>query len=181
MFKINILSITEDPHVFAVEISAKDLALEPDIHLDGPVKLTSEIYRAGQKVFIRGQFQADIELTCSRCLKSYRSPLMAEIELVAVPAESLNSAVRQSQEGLEDEDVALTTYTGEQLDLTQEIRTALILAIPMKPLCEENCPGLCPDCGERLDVEGHCHCGQAQPKGPFSILEKFKNNPPSAN
>jgi uncharacterized protein len=182
MFKINILSLTEDPREFSVIIPSQDLALDEDVHLAGPVKVSGEISRLGQKVFIRSRFETHVELTCARCLAIFQVPLQGPLELVALPAETLSAAGPQTPEReLQEEDIAVMAYAGDQLDLTPEVRTALILALPMKPLCSDDCPGLCPACGRRLDASGHCDCGHSEPQGPFAVLDKLRPRPPSAN
>lgn len=182
MLKINILSVTEDPRELSADIPPQDLGLDgEEVRLLGPVKLSCEFYRMGQKIMLRGRFDARVELTCSRCLTVFQAPLQGPIELVAVPAETVHPAPQSADQELQEEDVSLMTYTGDQLDLIPEIRTALLLALPMKPLCEENCQGLCPSCGNRMVNGDHCHCGQVEPQTPFSALKRLKNNPPSAN
>jgi uncharacterized protein len=74
---------------------------------------------------------------------------------------------------LEENDPATIFYTGDILDLLPEIQGTLMLAVPMKPLCREDCPGLCPQCGQSLS-EGLCACTRENGDGPFSVLKKFK-------
>jgi uncharacterized protein len=182
MLKINILSLTEDPREFSALVPAQDLALDDEVRLAGPVRISGEIYRLGQKIFIRSRFEARVELICARCLAVFQAPLEAALDLMAMPAAALQpTSPHLPEREMQEEDVALMTYAGDQLDLTPEVRAALILALPMKPLCAEDCPGLCPECGLRLDAEGHCHCGQVKPQGPFAALDKLRESRPSEN
>jgi len=57
-----------------------------------------------------------------------------------------------------------------EADLTQEIRDAILLALPLNPLCRGDCPGLCPRCGKSLE-NGDCDCGQDVKDNPFGGLE----------
>jgi uncharacterized protein len=174
VLKLNVLAVPEDPREYATDLPARDAGLEPDLAPLGPVHLAGQLYRLGAKVFFRGRASVRGELTCSRCLRQFAQDLEAPVDLMAVPAAEV------PQPAPEDEEVAVAVvpYHGDQVDLAPEVRSALLLALPMKPLCSEDCPGLCPACGERRGAEGSCRCGQARPKGPFAVLERLRAQDP---
>lgn len=173
MLNLNVLSVPEDPREFAADLSGKDAGLEADLALTGPVRVTGRLYRLGDKVFFRGRAAACCELVCSRCLRTFAADLSAPLDVVAVPASAVDAADR------EEDASAVIPYHGDQVDLAPEVRTAVVLALPMKPLCAEDCPGLCPECGKRLDADGRCTC-RRRPAGPFAGLDRSSGQPPQA-
>ncbi len=173
ILKINLDSIREDPQIVSQEISGLDLDLDEAVSEKGPIFLKYTLYRIGEKIYVQGRVKIEVKLTCVRCLIEFDAPLQADFLLVAVPAEQY-SPDQKEQESRESrkQDPVFISYSGGQLDLFQEIRSALILAIPMKPLCREDCPGLCHQCGARL-AEGACACNRKKGAGSFAVLENL--------
>lgn len=172
VLKLNVLSVPEDPREFSADLSGQAAGLEADLALTGPLRVTGSLYRLGNKVFFRGRASARCELVCSRCLLTFAADLSAPLDLVAVPTEDAEAADR------EEESAAVVPYHGDQVDLAPEVRTAVVLALPMKPLCVEDCPGLCPECGERLNADGRCTCRRPRPSGPFAVLDRSAGRDP---
>ncbi len=84
---------------------------------------------------------------CGRCLEPVTGELVVDLqELYAYP--EAVTWVHQQAGGDDDDELVLVD---ELLDLEPVLRDAVVLALPMTPLCNENCRGLCPECGERLD------------------------------
>jgi uncharacterized protein len=84
-------------------------------------------------------------LRCSRCLEDFETGIRTGFTV----------EFRERVEGPEDEDVQL--YSGDYVDLGEQVRQNLILSLPMKPLCKPDCEGLCPQCGKNLNY-GRCSC-----------------------
>jgi uncharacterized protein len=151
MLTFNVLSLTEEPWVASAEVPARDLDLDADLRVEAPVGVEVELQRLGEKIHIKGAVSARIRLECARCLNEFILPIQADLDLVALPADSESRPAKLAEENPEEEDTSFMAYKHDQVELLPEVRSILILAVPMKPLCEENCPGLCPDCGIRLD------------------------------
>lgn len=96
-------------------------------------------------VLVSGTVSAPLRGECSRCLDSFESRIETEFqELFAYPESEVT------------EDDALP-MDGDFIDLQTPLRDAVLLALPLSPLCREGCPGLCPECGVRLDEVGASH------------------------
>ena len=63
---------------------------------------------------------------------------------------------------LPEDETAFTIDDHHQIDLREAIRQNLVLALPIQPLCREDCKGLCPECGRDLNVEPHTHETEAR-------------------
>ena len=182
--KINVNSLAADPAAIAVELDPRTFELGSEARLREPVRVQARVHRLGEKVYVRGQIETTVELSCSRCLREVAQSVRSPLVLLAVPD---NHAAGHSSpavgEGTEQDDPVGIAYTGDQVDLVPEIQSVLTLALPMKPLCNEDCQGLCPQCGACL-VEGSCDCpgqrggpGGCQPatgEGPFSALKQWR-------
>jgi uncharacterized protein len=115
-----------------------------------------QVEKSGDRVSVRGSVQSRAHLECVRCLREFDLPL--EVPLV-VYAERTGSASREEQEVLE-RDGFMMFHDGRRLDLRETVREALLLEVPISPLCREDCPGLCPKCGAELSLGPHeCPAG----------------------
>lgn len=115
----------------------------------GKVNLT----RTDRGVLVRGLLATDVGLTCSRCLSPCRCPLAINMVEEFFPTIDIITGARLPRE----EPDRFTIDERHILDLTEAVRQAAVLTIPMKPLCSADCAGLCPDCGQNLN-QGPCRC-----------------------
>ena len=92
-----------------------------------------------------GNLETELELACSRCLEPYRFPLSAPFDLRYLPASS--AVFAEGEHELDEDDLEISYYRDDQIDLNDLLREQFYLALPMKPLCREDCRGLCPECG----------------------------------
>lgn len=129
-------------------------ARDEDYAVAAPVRLAFDLHKSGHQFRLVGNVSTTLEVTCSRCLESFRFPMSADFDLVYLPQ---TENVGQGEIPVEDEDLATAFYRDETIDLGQLIREQFYLALPMKPLCQDACRGLCPTCGMNLNT-GTCAC-----------------------
>jgi uncharacterized protein len=111
--------------------------------------------RTNRGILVTGRLQTSVELTCSRCLSQHRQPLTLKVEEEFFPTIDILTGGEASVP--EDEPEAFTIDQNNILDLSEAIRQYALLTAPMKPLCREDCQGLCPTCGTNLNVKT-CYC-----------------------
>lgn len=158
MLKININSLGPDPEIWHGKIKSEDLDVDTGYQLKTPAEIKLIMQRLGQKVCFSVQAKAKIGLVCSRCLADYSADIGIDFKLVALPKEDFEPLQRrQDQSMAEAGEPGLMAYSGEYVDLMPEVRGALLLATPMKPLCRSDCRGLCPNCGSDLNHQA-CDC-----------------------
>jgi uncharacterized protein len=109
------------------------------------------VEKSGERVSVRGTVRSRAHLECMRCLREFDLPLEAPL---VVYAERSGSTSRDEQEALELDDYMLF-HDGRRLDLRDAVREALLLEMPITPVCREDCPGLCPRCGAELSLGAH--------------------------
>ena len=130
-----------------------------------PVSLSGTYMLADETVIVRGVARAVIQSPCARCLK----PTLTEVE-----AELEEAFIRDTGEALAaDEDQYM--YSGHVLELDEAVRTALLLEMPSRVLCKEDCRGLCDQCGADLNTN-ECSCQKdLTHRNPFSALASLLN------
>jgi uncharacterized protein len=129
-----------------------NLVEERDSYIQGKASLI----RTNRGVLVRGDFESDVELTCSRCLSLFYCPIKFQLNEEFLPSLNIMSGLRQKLD--EWEDASNFVIDGHHiLDLSEAVRQYALLAIPMKPICRQDCAGLCPYCGANLN-QGPCQC-----------------------
>ncbi|MBW1601289.1 DUF177 domain-containing protein [Streptomyces sp. JJ66] len=109
-------------------------------------------------VLVTGDARAPLAGECVRCLEPLEQECEADFqELFSYPDADDRSRFTDTGDDAEDEDDTLS-LEGDLFDLEPVLRDAVVLSLPMQPVCREDCPGLCPRCGFRLaDDPGHQH------------------------
>jgi len=113
-------------------------------------------YRSGRELFFCGSFSGAIGSICSRCLKDFSMPVEHEFDFVLSPVPFGSAG---STEELRREELGLSYYSGDEIHLAPLIREQVMLALPTRPLCAEDCRGLCGGCGADLNYEV-CQCSR---------------------
>ena len=119
-----------------------------------PVSFDVRIERVGGEVRIRGSLSSEIEVVCVRCLTAFPQTTARDFEVSYRRAED-GKAGEESE--LDENDLDLDYYGDEGIDLQQLLGEQILLSLPMKPLCQTECKGLCSVCGINLNDET-CSC-----------------------
>ncbi len=145
------------------KIPPKGLCIERELSIDsskltegrlnGNVEVKVRITKKGMKVNMQGSLKASITLTCSRCLEEFTKELNGKFQIELVPQETLGD---KHEIVLEEKDLDVVFFKNGLIDFEQMIVDQINLQIPMKPLCKEDCKGICPVCGANLNQK---NCG----------------------
>jgi len=127
------------------------------------------ITRSGETVYVRGELKAQITQECGRCLEPATIPVDGDFAYTLVPAKS---EVADDLE-LTAEELEISSYRGDFIDLAPMICEQVVLQAPMKILCAEDCKGLCPHCGVNLN-NGSCRCRSDVVDDRLAVLQKFR-------
>ena len=123
-----------------------------------PVDLRMTIHKDQDRFRLVGTVKTELELVCSRCLEPFVLPVDREFDLRFLPTGAAEPEPDDDEEiEVEDDDVAITFYRDEQIDLNELLREQFYLALPMKPLCVPMCQGICPQCGTNRNT-APCDC-----------------------
>ena len=139
---------------FPVHIELVDTTSKSEVDMDSILSIDKtmlelDIQKSGDEYYCQGQLVADATVECARCLKPFKQKLINETDFIATP---------YKQDGGITDDEDRTYYDANlRADLWEIVRQTVILALPLKPLCREDCRGLCPQCGTNLN-EKKCKC-----------------------
>jgi uncharacterized protein len=151
-----------------IEISDAAVALSADLRLEG------RVLEAGEEMLLEGTLRGTFSLNCGRCLSSFSQPF--EIEVSATYVNAVDTELEDPAENAPPE-VTRIAFVGNEIDLASGVREDLLLNVPIKPLCSEDCHGLCPQCGVDLN-EDECTCekkpGDPRLAGLRDIRAKLK-------
>jgi len=132
-----------------------------------PVELDLRLEAVMEGVLVTGSASAELAGECARCLE----PIDDEID---VRFQEL--FVYDGQDYSSEEDDGVSMLEGDLLDLEPLLRDAVVLALPFQPLCEDDCPGLCTECGARLAEDpGHTHEAAIDPR--WGALHQLQQDP----
>ena len=137
------------------DVAGVTIDLGDELRLADPIEGRIHLARTNRGLLVRAEFHTAIEAQCSRCLRDIEVPIQVSIEDEALPSIDFHTGATVAPEPGEEDSLRLTDH--HELDLETPIREAIQLAEPIAPLCREDCPGLCPVCGERLEVGTHDH------------------------
>lgn len=141
-----------------------------DFEFPAPAAVRMEYYRAGQELFFHGHIADEVVGHCARCLENYVFPLEKDFSVVLVPRSGRPATV---EDDLNGEDLDLSFYDGDEIDLSPLIREQIILALPTRPLCRESCKGLCAHCGTNLNLQT-CDCTASSEDPRLAVLKNLK-------
>jgi uncharacterized protein len=183
--KLRIDSIKDTPQSFPFEADEewRRAAAEtiPELAADGGEipSTTLRAYRVGQDLLLEGKLEGALGLECSRCLTRYRHPLLEPFRLLLepsgkrVPADPEAARLLLANGFCLGDELELGWFQGHELDLTPLFLEVVALAIPVQPLCREDCKGLCPQCGVDRN-QSRCDCAAPRESSPFAVLESLK-------
>jgi uncharacterized protein len=125
--------------------------------------LVGELTREGGGIAFSGDIETVARLSCSRCLEPYALPLDLHFDLLYTTAPD---RVAPGESRMEEDLVTVTPFDGVRIDLSALLAEQIDLGLPLKPLCREECRGLCPRCGANRNL-APCDCagtGAGEPR-----------------
>jgi uncharacterized protein len=143
-----------------------------DFRIVAPVKLTARVTKDAQKIRLEGRVQTTLETDCGRCLEPFSVPVNAKLDLMFLPEAGDGAVQVAGEKEVRDDDVGVSFYKDETIDLGEVMRDEFYLALPMKPLCKDDCKGLCPLCGANWNRDT-CACKAEWTDPRLAVLKKL--------
>ncbi len=131
-----------------------------------------KVLRFGKKILVDGSVKGVLSLTCSRCLNDYSRPVDLIFREEYTPAEESEPEGRQELSG---DEMGVGFYTGEEIDLAGIAKEQVLLEVPMKPLCNDDCRGICSRCGADKNMQS-CNCKDDHIDPRLAPLAKYKES-----
>ena len=171
--QIEIEKLTEAGQPFAHTYAAGELSLEEEwARLLSEARIAGRVSRKRQRVHVSGTVEAEIEVSCDRCLKPTPVAVKSEFDVSYDPPDADEASENME---LQPDDLATSVYAGERLDVDELVREQLLLALPARSLCRAECQGLCPTCGVDLN-EKKCDCAQQEIDPRWAALAELKKH-----
>jgi uncharacterized protein len=154
-----------------------EVSLDPDdsavreLNVKGPVTGSFKIRKVGKQVLVRGSVYGEVLLTCARCLTDFAVRIREQIDVELRPVLDLDRTAQERELGSDDLNVEF--FRGDALDAGHLAAEQISLCIPMKPLCQDDCGGICPECGANRTL-GTCGC-EPDTDPRWSALKELKD------
>jgi uncharacterized protein len=158
------IQLVEEPLAIDETIASGAVDYTADLRQTGPMTvrgaadLLVEHRDAGSEVDdirLRGSYRGDFEVLCARCVEPVALPLAGEFDLIFRPEEADAAA---GEHAITPDETEIGYYQESGLLLEDVVREQVLLSLPGRILCKEDCKGLCPRCGQNLNL-ATCSCG----------------------
>ena len=165
---------------FSFEKRIKDFPVLEKINAAGdcifvdPLDIRLGAKRLGEMVAVEGRAAAVVRMTCNRCLVEFETTLQPGFNLTYTHQHTDDIEPTEDQDvELQTEKIGLIPFAGEEIHLLEDVQSEIVMAIPMQPVCSENCQGLCPRCGVNRN-EAACKCENRPGDPRFAVLQDLK-------
>jgi uncharacterized protein len=179
IMQIQLKDLETHPVEFDQQFPSSTIDLGEDLRLAAPLRAKGraemiEENHGSKKVVkdirVIGHFDTTIETDCDRCLSPVQSAIGADFDVLQRPqAENTGADEREIREG----DTEIGFYEGDAITLEDVLKEQVLLSLPQKRLCREDCKGLCPQCGhDRNSEQCQCESGFKDPR--WAALDEIR-------
>ena len=137
-----------------------------------PLEVTATAELLEGQIRIEGNLETKIEMVCARCLEPVIEDVSRSFDLFYAP---LQKEDKTGEDQLKDDDTEIGFYQGDGLFLADVIKEQVLLALPLKVICQSDCRGLCPNCGANLNHE-ECRCETHATDARLAPLARLKQD-----
>jgi uncharacterized protein len=176
--RITPIDLTPDPLALAEVIQPGVIDYAPDVRQTGPLTLTGEADRIeehrGPKdivedIRVRAGFQGDFELLCARCLEPIAYHADQNFDLIFRPS---GVDAEAGERAISEAETEIGYYEHNGLLLEDVVREQVLLSLPDRSLCRDDCKGICAQCGGNLN-ETACNCVETEVDTRWAALQGF--------
>jgi uncharacterized protein len=169
------VELAEEPLLLDESLAEGAVDYAPDIRQVGPLALNGKaeliVEHRGPREFVedirlRAHFDGNFELLCARCLDPVRMPLSGDFDLIYRPASVETEA---GEHAITEDETEIGYYEKSGLLLEDAVREQVLLSLPGRALCREECKGLCPKCGANRNI-ADCGCVEEQSEPRWGAL-----------
>ncbi|MBI2618997.1 MAG: DUF177 domain-containing protein [Ignavibacteriales bacterium] len=165
--RINISGLSEGIHHYSLESEPSEIGL--DERFNRPVHVKASVEKANRQLLLHAEPQSGGRFVCDRCLDEFQRDVDAQYSIVYIQGQDTPHGA--------EEDILEVQYLSPDLnilDLGEDVRQFLLLSLPLKNLCREDCAGLCPVCGGNRN-RNRCSCAVEGIDPRWADLKRLKN------
>jgi uncharacterized protein len=165
---------------FSQRLAPETLELGSELRQSGALRTNGraellEEHRGGKNLVedirVVGDFSTEIEHRCARCLDPVITPVGGSFDLLYRP---LGVDAGKDERSISEAETEIGYYSGEGIELEDVLREQILLALPARAICREECRGICAGCGRNLNIEA-CTCGEAPRDPRWAALAGLKD------
>lgn len=164
--KIRISGLSNGLYEYHFSVAPSELALESNFH--HPVQVNVALDKTTRQIYLRADVATRARCICDRCTDEFEQELANKYNVFYLYDD-------QSGADLTPEDTQIIQPDTVYLELSEDVRQFVLLSLPLKLLCREECKGLCPRCGTNWNT-ARCDCKQESADSPWQGLEKLLKN-----
>ncbi len=164
--KIQVGGLSEGTHAFHFASPASDLGLGREFPRE--VEVVATLEKTGNQFFLSAEIHATGSFACDRCVSEFSITLSPRLKMYYLWEGSDAGRFDPSE-------VQMLAPGSTVIDISEDVRQTLLLAVPLKLLCRETCKGLCPHCGANLN-ERRCTCADAPVDSRWEGLRSIQKN-----
>jgi uncharacterized protein len=154
---LDLNAIASEPGATGSFAYSLDLPNAEEFASEGPVRVSLDVHNTGKALLVYGKFEGAVHLACARCLADVLVDVQGKID----EQFSLPGVTIAGLELIDQVEPAESAFTDQVLNVTELVRQQILLSLPMRVVCSDDCQGLCPVCGHNLN-EGSCGCPQEE-------------------
>lgn len=147
--------------------------LPGDVRALSDLEVRGEVTNTGESMLVRAEVRGTFETTCSRCLQAAETIVETTLRERFQRQEATDAD--DAELSLDDDQDDVSFYRGDRIDLGEVVREHVALQLPMKPVCRDDCLGLCPQCGTNLN-EDTCDCRHDDVDPRLAVLRAWKGD-----
>jgi uncharacterized protein len=150
-----------------------DLRQQSTLRTEGRADLVEEHHgkhEVVRDIRLKGRLETALEVACARCLDPVVVPVKRSFDLLYRP---LGTDAGHEELSITDAEAEIGYYQGDGVLLEDTLREQVLLAVPLKTICRDDCKGLCPQCGKNLN-EGACSCEDEEEDPRWAALKEIK-------
>ena len=140
------------------------------ISLSGPATVSGNVRLAGNEVFVNGHVETRARVECDRCLQPVETPVNTDFGLEYITGSEYESNGMAVE--LTEAELSVSVFDGEAIDVDEIVKEQVVLAVPTRMLCREDCKGICPECGTDRNT-GDCNCTTNDIDPRWAALKKL--------
>jgi uncharacterized protein len=164
--KIQIGGLSEGVHHYQFDVPAGEIGLTSDF--EGNIQVDIDLEKVGDQLGLEGKVKVEGRFVCDRCAGEFNVPVAATYRMYYAPEGA-------AFEGIDPAELQVIPQGVGSIDIADDVRQTVVLAIPLKLLCNEGCKGLCPHCGKNLN-EGNCSCTLGRADARWDVLKPLKDS-----
>jgi uncharacterized protein len=128
--------------------------IDERVQLTGPAAISGKVRVTGNEAFVSGHIDTRAQVECDRCLQPVELPVNTDFALEYISGPDYESSAAAE---LTEADMSVSVFDGEAIDIDEIVKEQILLTVPARTLCREDCKGICPECGIDRNT-GECSC-----------------------